>query len=273
MDERDVPIGRRRGAKGLEQLMLTKRIGQMIVAANNVRDRHVDVVHHHGQHVGRRAVGAQQDHVVELRVGDAHIALHEIRQHGLPLLGGLEPNDGLHAGGGVLGIAVAPTAVIADGLTRGFLRLAHGGEFFRRRIAAISFALGEQLLRHFAVPVGAGELEYGLTVVIEAQPCEPGEDGVYGVLRRAGPVGILDAQQERPAGVLGIEPIEKCRPCPADMQVAGGRGGKTGDDFGHGQRANKGQNGALFSTKRTTSRNPCPSSCRTCLSRSWLVPG
>ena len=40
----------------------------MIVAAHHVGDAHVDVVAHHAQVVGRRAVRAHQDEVVE-RVG------------------------------------------------------------------------------------------------------------------------------------------------------------------------------------------------------------
>jgi hypothetical protein len=43
---------------------------------------------------------------------------------------------------------------------------------------------------------------------------------------RALAVGVLDAQQELAAGVAGVEPVEQRRARAADMQEAGGRGGK-----------------------------------------------
>ena len=58
----------------------------MIVAADHMGDAHVVIVDDHGQHIGRRAVGAQQDHVVELVVGEAHVALHQIVHDGLAVL-------------------------------------------------------------------------------------------------------------------------------------------------------------------------------------------
>ena len=47
--------------------------------------RHVVVVHHDGVQVGRRAVAAQDDHVVQLGVGDADLALDQVVDHGLAL--------------------------------------------------------------------------------------------------------------------------------------------------------------------------------------------
>ncbi len=48
-------------------------------------------------------------------------------------------------------------------------------------------------------------------------------------------VGVLDAQQHRAVGVLRIQPVEQRRARAADVQIAGGRGGKAGDDLvGHG---------------------------------------
>ena len=64
----------------------------MVVAADHVGDAHVVVVDHHGQHVGRRAVGAQQDHVVELGVLDRDLALHGILDHRLAALRRPQPD-------------------------------------------------------------------------------------------------------------------------------------------------------------------------------------
>ena len=92
----------------------------------------------------------------------------------------------------------------------------------------------KQLLGDLAMARGARELEDRLAVPIEAEPGQPVEDGVDGVGGRTLPVGVLDAQQELAAGVPGIEPVEQSRARAADMQIAGGRGGKARDDgLGH----------------------------------------
>jgi hypothetical protein len=47
-------------------------------------------------------------------------------------------------------------------------------------------------------------------------------------------VGVLDAQQELPAGVPGPQEVEQRRPRPADVQIAGGGGGEARfDELGH----------------------------------------
>jgi hypothetical protein len=94
-----------------------------------VRHAHVVVVDHHRQHVGRRAIGAQQDHVVELRVLDRDLALHGVLDHGLAALRRLEADHRIDAGWRVLRIAVAPAAVIAHRHAGFFLRRAHLLEF------------------------------------------------------------------------------------------------------------------------------------------------
>jgi hypothetical protein len=55
-------------AHGLIDLRLPRGVGEMIVAANDMRDAHVVIVDDDGEHVGRRAVGAQQHEVVEILV-------------------------------------------------------------------------------------------------------------------------------------------------------------------------------------------------------------
>ena len=113
VDQRDVGIDRLRPAHGADDLELAEGIVQVIVAADHVGDVHVVIVDDDGQHVGRRAVGAQQDHVVELCVLDLDLALHGILDHGLAALRCLEANDWRHAGRCVLRVAIAPAAVVA----------------------------------------------------------------------------------------------------------------------------------------------------------------
>ncbi len=54
----------------------------MIVAADDMRDVHVVIVDDDGEHISRRAVGAQQHEVVEIFIRPGDPALHEIFEHG-----------------------------------------------------------------------------------------------------------------------------------------------------------------------------------------------
>ncbi len=108
----------------------------------------------------------------------------------------------------------------------------HGIEFLGGGVAAIGPALGQQLFGHLAVPVGARGLVDGLAVPIEPHPFQPVQDRRDGLRRRAGAVGVFDAQQEGPAQMAGVEPVEQGRARAADMQKAGGRGRETQDGLG-----------------------------------------
>ena len=70
-------------AERVVDVLLPGGIGEVIVAADDVGDAHVVVVDDDGEHVGRRAVGAQQHEVVEVLVLPDHAALHLILDHGL----------------------------------------------------------------------------------------------------------------------------------------------------------------------------------------------
>ena len=68
VDQRDMRHYRHRPAERVVDLFLPGGVGQMIVAADDMGHAHVVVVDDDRQLVGRRAVGAQQDEVVEVLV-------------------------------------------------------------------------------------------------------------------------------------------------------------------------------------------------------------
>ena len=72
-------------AERLVDLRLARGVGEVVVAADDVRDAHVVVVDDDGEHVGRRAVGAQQDEVVEILVLPDDAALDRVLDHRLAL--------------------------------------------------------------------------------------------------------------------------------------------------------------------------------------------
>ena len=205
----------------------------MVVAADHVGDAHVVIVDHHRQHVGRRAVGAQQDQVVELGVLDRDLALDRSSITVSPSRGALRrmtkgavrPAPRLH---------VAPRAVDAErpALPGGALALL--GELFLGHVAAIGGAAAEQLVGDLGVPRPELRLVIFVAVPIEAEPAQPVEDRVDRRLGRARLVGVLDPQQVLAAVVAGEQPVEQRGARAADMQEAGGRGREAGDDGGRG---------------------------------------
>ena len=114
---------------------------------------------------------------------------------------------------------------------RAFSRIC--SQLFDARVTAIGAAGREQLLGDLAMALGALELADRLAVPVQAEPFEPVENRVDRGLRRALAIGVLDAQQERAAEALGVEPVEQSRARAADMQEAGRRGREAGDDVGH----------------------------------------
>jgi hypothetical protein len=125
MDQRDVRHHRHGPAERLIDLGLARAIGEVIVAADDVGHAHVVVVDHHRQHVGRRAVGAQQHQVVEVLVLPGDAALHLVVDRGLAGERGLEADHRLDVRARFGRVAVAPAPVIEAGApsARAFSRI------------------------------------------------------------------------------------------------------------------------------------------------------
>ncbi len=126
--------GRRPGAKGEEELDLGGRVGHVIVAADDVADREVDVVDHRRQGVEIAAVGADQDRIALACLVDMLGAAHQV-----------DPGDGLALE------QEAPVRPAALALEAGALgrRQRQRGPVIDRRLAALQLALAlqRQLLR------------------------------------------------------------------------------------------------------------------------------
>jgi hypothetical protein len=128
------------------------------------------VVDHDREHVGRRTVGAEQDEIVELGIGDADLALDEVVDDGLAFLGRLDADDeGLAL---LLGAAFAgpPLAVDAEGAALGLGCLAARGELLLRQIAAIGRTARDQVVRDLGVALFKLRLEIGIAVAFNTEP-------------------------------------------------------------------------------------------------------
>ena len=182
MDQRNMGIARRRPAARQKQLRLPERVGQMIIATDRMGDRHVVIIDHDGKHVGRRAIGPEQHHVVEFGVADRDAALHQILDHRFARLRRLEADDRPRAGRRFLRVAVAPAAIIFRRAALGPRPLAHLGQLLGRAVAMIGLALGQQVARNFSVARRARKLKHRLAVPIEAEPAQPLDDRAHRVL-------------------------------------------------------------------------------------------
>ena len=233
-DHRHMRVDRDLRAERGEHVHLSRRVVEMIVAADDMRDAHVGVVHHHAEVVGRRTVAARDHEVVELAVAEHHAPVHEVLHHHLALERVAEADHRIDAGPRVG--AVAPAAVVARLLLARHLLGAQLLELFLGAVAAVSLALGEPLRDHFLVAWEARRLEIRALVVREAEPLHALEDHPHRLVRRALTVGVLDAQDELAAVPAGVQPGKEGRADAADVQHAGRARGETGDDA-HGGRS------------------------------------
>ena len=64
------------------QLNLSWRVGQMIVASDNVGDLHLDIVHDHAKIVRRSSVRSRDDQVIQLPILKNDIAFNKIIDNG-----------------------------------------------------------------------------------------------------------------------------------------------------------------------------------------------
>ena len=191
----------------------------MIVAADDVGDAHVMIVDHHREHVGRGAVRAQQDEIVELGILHRHPALDEIVDDRLAIARRFQANDERLVG---LFVAdVPPRAFDAEGPPLGLRLLALRGQFLLRHVAAI----GVPALEHLVGDLGMARPELRLiifvAVPIEPEPAQAVEDHVDRLVGRPRLVGILDPEQRFAAVVPREQPGEQARPRIADVQQAG----------------------------------------------------
>jgi hypothetical protein len=226
-----VRVDRLGPAHRLDDGELAEGVVEMVVASDDVGHSHVVIVDHDREHVGGAAVGAEQDHVVQLAILDDDPALDRIVDRGLALARRLEADHERGVGSrGVRG-AVAPRAGEAEGTALALRLGAGGGELGLAHVAAIGVAAGE----HFVGDLGVARLELRLVIFVavpvEAEPFQAVQYDVDRLLGRPRRVGVLDPQQGAPAMVAGVEPAEQAGAGIADMEEAGRRGRKAGDDL------------------------------------------
>src|SRR5690606_15814814 len=231
-DHRQVRERRNLGAQRAVDVDLARGVVDVVVAADDIGDAHVEVVDDHREVVGRVAVGAEDDEVVEFGVGDLDAALDLVVPGHGAVERVLQADDAIRVV--AVGRALLAVGAVVAGLgTGGHGGLAHGVEFGLRLIGVISLPGRDQLFGDLAIALDAGGLVDRALVVVEAQPCHGFEDRVDRTLGAALAVGVLDAQDETAAAAARLQPAVQGGAGAADVQVAGGTGGEAGA-AGHG---------------------------------------
>ncbi len=228
-DERVVSVSWRRALEGGEQHQLPRRVGEVVVAADDVRDAHVAIVDGGGEVVGRQTVGAHDDEVADDvggegdpaadEVVDAHLAVRDTEPDGGRLAG---RHPALH-----LFRRQPQAAAVVE--RHAALRQTLGAQLLETRLAAeavVGLAGAHELVggldvarQTLTLPVRAVRAAtVGALVPGEAQPRHVVEDGglVAGVGARR--VGVFDAQHEDTAMVAREQVVEQRRARRADVQ-------------------------------------------------------
>ncbi len=221
-------------AEGLVDHDLTRGVRQVVIAADDMGDFHHGVVDDGREVVRGRAIGAEDDKVVELLGVEGDLAVDGVVDDDVAaVLGHLNTQDvglaGLDAAAGLLGIKVAATALIAlEGVLALLRGLAIGVELLLGAEAGIGLALVPKLLGGLLVQVQALGLgvgakiaaHLGTLVPVQAQPTHGAQDNLRVLVGGAGGVGVVDAQDERAAVCAGESPVIDSGAGAADVQLA-----------------------------------------------------
>ena len=239
--------GRHFGAQGPKNRHLHAGVGDMVVAANDMRDAHVDVIDHGRQRIEVGPVLTHQDGVRERSKIDRFLAANQVvpvdfgafRLLRVVLEIGKQKAPVRPAAVGLIfrdlrGRQRQRFAAIDRRQTAGASHLSAQVEFFRRFVAGIKKARRLQFLDGRIIDLEAFRLVFG-RVLENAQPVEIVKDRIRIFLSGTGYVGIVKTLDEAPLVLLREKPVEKCGARIADMDAAGGRRSETdGDVHGRG---------------------------------------
>ena len=203
---------RRLHAKRLEERDVLGGVAQVVLAADDVRDVHFQIVNDVDEMKHRLAVRALNDEVRVLLLAVGEFA------------------DDFADDEVVNGDRLA----LHFEFDRAFVFVGEAARQQRLDAALVIFLpLALEIRAEVALARAGGVAGERAFVPIEAEPAQAVEDDVHGLLRIARGVGVLDAEDERAAGVAGVKPVEQRGARAADVQVAGRRRGEADARF-HG---------------------------------------
>ena len=204
----------RRPAKGVEEHLVQRRRRNPLLAAQDVRDLHQVIVHHHGQVIGRQPVALEQHRVHDAGVLHGDVAADDVVHGRRARQRRRKADDGRPAlgfeGGALLRRQSAMAPVVGQVARSQFLQLLGSG------VAAVGVAVLDQPVGILAVGFLALALDVGRVraadvgafVPLQPKPTQAAHEILETLRVVALLVGILDAQDELAARVVGKEPVE-----------------------------------------------------------------
>ena len=255
-DLRQVGEARQRRAERAVDVDLLGRVGEVVVAADHVGNRHVGVVHRDAEVVGRRAVAARDHEVLDLDVGEHHAPLDRVLDHDLALERDRESDRTCDARGRPGADARSTVAIVGGARPGGDRGLAPRIEILGRTGAVVGRAALEQSVDRAQVVPGALGLEERALVPVEPEPAHGAEDLLGPLHLRALAVGVLDAQDKGPAVVAGVQPVEERRANAAHVKGSGGARSKARPRRRHSAGASKGAENAPISGVEARASQP-----------------
>ena len=187
------PILRRLRAEGSVEVEMLPRVRQVVLAAHDVGDLHLDVVHHMGEVEDVAAIRPPDRHVRFFGRCEIHITAHHVR----------------HRDGHAAELEADRSVLLHIGATRCF-ELCQILVIDRLALALEIRAVVASRLRPL--------------IPVEPEPSQPLRDRLHRRRRVARLIGILDAQNERSAVLASQQPVEQRRARATDVKKAGGRG-------------------------------------------------
>ena len=210
------------GAERAEEEHVLGRIGEMVLAADDVADAHGDVIDHDREVIQRRTVRTRDDEIAAQRAGiDADASTHEIVEFD-GTCADAEAHDrgpAFRTSGLALHLVEPGTATHVGRVQPRFLaRRAIDGQFLRRAETRVGLVLAQQLLDGGSVGVTALGLavgsersarrfagHLGSLVPCKTEPVQTLEDVALELERRTGGIGVFETQHEGAAGLTREE--------------------------------------------------------------------
>ena len=227
VDERHMGHARRVPTEQAIDRQLARGVGEVVVAAQDLRDAHVVIVDDDGQHVGRRAVAPQEDEVVQLLVPDRDVALNGVRDDGGAVLRHAQAyGEGRIRRLGRVAIAPEPVVTRRPGLrpapSRAWSRALPASHSSDRRFrrARSSCATSAWRARRSdwktTSPSQSSSSQRRPSRMASIAPC----------VERARSVSSI-RRQEAATGRARQQPVEERGPRAPDMEISGGRRGES----------------------------------------------
>ena len=217
-DQGAVDVLRFLPAEGLVQTRVLRSRRKILVAAHHMGDSHQMVIDHVGEVVGRKAVGLDQDHVVQFGVRDRDVAVQGVGECRRAFVGGILTDHEGHSRSQIrfdLLFRQVQAVLIVD---HDLLAVDHLLQGFKTLLAAeavICLALFDEDLRIFHVNAGGNAFALyvradasvlvGTFVVDKSGLLQRAVNDIDGAFYLAFLVGIFNAQQKIASFVLGNE--------------------------------------------------------------------